>query len=371
MNLSIVNQRSQFPIRRAFAIGITLIIVIFVLTSVASTTEKVLPGQVAVIKNNITGQEAVQLTEGIIFHLPWGLTDVYVLDKTQQSLVMKDEDSVIIKTREGANVDTNVEITYNLIAADAAKIVKEIGMTDRGADRSKVADLALSYVRSKIRDEIGKLSLDELARPEDRTARIEETRKRLTEDLLPFGIEIQTVSATDWDYDDKYEAMIKRRKEADQVFVNQAAAQETNRKKQETTIAEQDRLRSNAVAEARGEVAKALIAKDAWSLEERAKAEGLAYKTKKDADATFIRLQNEAGALEAELTRRAMGIQALAEAYAKGGIGLVKDALAGKLKGVEINGRPYNYDANPQRVQVEQIAASAPPANPAPKGDNR
>ena len=35
------------------------------------------------------------------------------------------------------------------------------------------------------------------------------------------------MSATDWDYDDKYEEMIRRRKEADQIYVNQAAGQET------------------------------------------------------------------------------------------------------------------------------------------------
>jgi hypothetical protein len=274
---------------------------------------------------------------------------------------MTGEDSVIIKTREGANVDTNVEITFNIIPSDAAKIVREIGMGRRGADISKVEDLVFSYVRSKIRDEIGKLNLDELARPEDRTARIEETRKRLVEELSKFGIEVQTVSATDWDYDDKYEEMIKKRKEADQIFVNQAAAQETNRKKQETMIAEQDRLKSNAVAEAEGEVQKELIGKSAWALEQRADIDGRAYKMKKDADAALIRFQNEAAGIEAELLGRAKGIEALADAYASGGIALVKETLAMKLKGVKITGRPFSDDSQPQRVQMEQVKPEALP----------
>ncbi len=353
--------------KQVAAIALAVLILVLLIATALSITTTVSPGQVAVIKNNITGAEAVQLSEGIIIHLPFGLTDVYVLDKTQKSLIMADEESVIIKTREGANVDTNVEITYSLNPVEASKIVKEIGMGSRGADITKVNDLVVSFVRSKVRDEIGRLNLDELARPEERTARIEDTRRRLNDELAPFGIEIQTVSATDWDYDDKYEAMIKRRKEADQVFVNQAAAQETNRKKQETMVAEQDRLRSNAVAEAKGEVQKELITKEAWALEQRAGAEGLAYKMQKDADAAFIRLQNEAIGTELELTKRAEGIRALADAYAKGGISLVKEALSQKLKGVQITGRPFSLDSQPQRVQMEQVN----PETLAPRGGVR
>src|SRR5688572_1998970 len=299
------------------------------------------PGQAAVIKNNITGQETVQTMEGIILHLPLGMTDVYVLDMTQQSLVMAGEDSVVIKTREGANVDAVVEVTFNLLSTHATQIVRGIGLGQSGADLTKVSDCVLSYVRAKVRDSIGELNLEELARPAERTARVEETRKRLNDVLLQYGVEIQTVSATDWDYDDRYEEMIRKRKEADQIFVNQAAGQETNRKKQETSIAEQNRMRSNAIAEATGDAQQQVISKDAWSVEQRASAEGAAYKTRKEADAMFIRLANEAAGLETELLRRAQGIQVLAEAYTKGGIGLVKEALADKLKGVRIVGRPF------------------------------
>ena len=343
-------------LRKILPIAVPIGVVAFLLAATMLTGyTTVSAGQVAVIKNNITGLETVQQTEGVIIHLPWGLTDVYVLNVTQQSLIMADKDSVVIKTREGANVDTNVEITFNLIPARAGDIVRELGMGRDGADRSKVDDLAYSYLRAKIRDAIGALNLEELARPEERTARIEETKTLLNEMLVAYGIEIQTVSATDWDYDDKYEAMIKRRKEADQIFVNQAAAQQTNRKKQETSIAEQNRLKSNAIAEATGDVQREVIAKEAWSVEQRAKAEGQAYKAKKEAEGSYLQLENQAAALETELVRRAEGINALAEAYATGGLGLVKEALATKLRGATINGRPFSEDAHPQRLQLQQV----------------
>ena len=346
--------------RLAWILGGALVLIL--LASMFFTSyDTVRPGQVAVIKNNITGREAVQQTEGIILHLPWGMTDVYVLDKTQTSLVLGGKDSVVIKTREGANVDTNVEITFNLKPSQAAEIIRGIGMGRTGADMAKINDLLVTLVRARIRDAIGKLNLEELARPDERVVRISETCKRLNEELTQYGVEIQTVSAMDWDYDDKYEEMIRRRKEADQIFVNQGSAQETNRKKQETGIAEQNRMRSNAVAEAKGEAQKETISKEAWSLEQRAAAEGLSYKMRKEADATFIRLQNDAAGLEAELTRNAQGIQAMAEAYAKGGIGLVKEALANKYRGVRITGRPFSNDANPQRVQMEHLE-NEPPA---------
>ena len=354
--MSLPSPGAPVPWRRIGEYLVFAAAAVIVFWSFFSTYHSVRPGQVAVIKNNITGQETVQLSEGIIIHLPWGITDVYVLDKTLHSVVLSGADSVVIKTREGANVDAHVEVTFSLVPSQAAQIVRGIGMGPGGADLTKINDVVYSYVRSKVRDEIGKLSLDELARPEERTARIEETKLRLNAELAQYGVEIQTVSATDWDYDKKYEEMIKHRKEADQIFVNQAAAQETNRKKQETAFAEQNRLKSNAVAEAAGEVQKEIIAKEAWALEQRAQAEGASYKTKKDADAASIRLQNEAAATEAELMNRAQGIQALAAAYASGGINLVKEVLAAKLKGVQIHGRPFSNDASPQRVQVEQVA---------------
>lgn len=342
-------------IRRVLVIAPLVILAILVVGTFFSGYATVSVGQVAVIKNNITGQETVQQTEGIIIHLPWGMTDVYVLDITQRSLLLVEQDSVVIKTREGANVDTNVEVTYNLVPSRAGQIVREIGMSLDGADHEKVNDLVNSYVRARIRDSIGELNLEELARPESRTGRIEEAKTRLNETLVNIGVEIQTVSATDWDYDDTYEAMIKRRKEADQIFVNQAAAQETNRKKQETSIAEQNRLKSNAIAEATGDAQKQIIAKEAWSVEQRAQAEGEAYKQKKEADGAFIQLENQAAALEMELTKRAEGVEAMAEAYATGGIGLVREALATKLQGAKVTGRPWSDDAAPQRVQMQQI----------------
>ena len=341
-------------VRRVLVIAPIVILAILVLGTFFSGYATVHVGQVAVIKNNITGQETVQQTEGIILHLPWGMTDVYVIDITQRSFVMAGADSVVIKTREGANVDTNVEITYNLVPSRAAQIVREIGMSVDGADHEKINDLAYSYVRARIRDAIGELNLEELARPEARTGRIEDTKNRLNETLVNIGVEIQTVSATDWDYDDTYEAMIKRRKEADQIFVNQAAAQETNRKKQETNIAEQNRLKSNAIAEAQGNAAQQIIAKEAWAVEQRAGAEGEAYKRKKEADGAYIQLENQAAALEMELVKRAEGVQAMAEAYASGGIGLVREALATKMAGVKITGRPWSEDSTPQRIQMQQ-----------------
>lgn len=342
-------------IKKALVIAPLVVVAILIVGTFFSGYATVSVGQVAVIKNNITGQETVQQTEGIIIHLPWGMTDVYVIDITQRSLVMSGQDSVVIKTREGANVDTNVEITYNLIPSQAGLIVREIGMSVEGADQTKINDIVYSYVRARIRDSIGELNLEELARPEARTSRIEESKVKLNEMVMGYGVEIQTVSATDWDYDDTYEAMIKKRKEADQIFVNQAAAQETNRKKQETNIAEQNRLKSNSIAETTGDAQKEIISKEAWALEQRAKAEGQSYKQRKEAEGAYIQLENNAAALEMQLTKRAEGVQAMAEAYASGGIGLVREALATKLQGARVVGRPWSEDSAPQRVQMQQL----------------
>lgn len=351
---------NQQAVRRAVAVGVAIVALALVLWTGSSSYTRIKPGEIGVIKNNVTGNESEKTQEGIIVHLPWGLTDVFVLDRGQKTLTLEKPDAVTIKTVEGANVDAKVELTYSLLPLEGTRAVKTLGL-GQGAleDKRRVEGIVYSYVRTKIRDALGKLDLELIADQKERTARVEEARTDLNGSLKTYGVEIHTLNASDWDYDDQYEEKILQRIEADQREKNLRSEQDTNRQRQATSIAEANRLKSNATTEAEGDKARDIIAKEAWAIAEINRTQGTAYKVRKDADAKYVELDNQAKGLEVELLNRALGIEALAAAYAQGGLGLVKEVLARKLIGATITGRPYTHDSTPQRIVLQEEALGA------------
>ncbi len=338
-----------------------LILVIFGVSLITSGYDRIQPGEAGVIINNITRSVQTRAEEGIEVHLPWGLTDVYVIDITPKTLTMKGRQQVAIKTREGATVATNVEMTYRVAPGRVEYAVRRIGLNDGyGLQMGKVDDIVAAYARTKIRDTLGQLDLTELALPEARTARIREAQELLNQALFELGIEIITVSATDWDYNDDYEELIKKRKQAEQLAENQQSAQDRNVQEQNRTKAEQERIKANNIIEAEGDAAKRLIERDAWALQQKTLADGDAILTRKEAEARKTQFENEATALLTELSNRALGVEALAEAYAKTGLGLVRETLAAKFQGVVLTGSPYTRDATPTRLEIEDSAGKSP-----------
>jgi hypothetical protein len=71
----------------------------------------------------------------------------------------------------------------------------------------------------------------------------------------------------------------------------------------------------------------------------------------------LVAATNEAKAIEFEGISRAQGIEKLAKAYEKGGLALVREALAEKFRGVVLQGRPYSLASEVQRLQLEEAAA--------------
>ena len=84
------------------------------------------------------------------------------------------------------------------------------------------------------------------------------------------------------------------------------------------------------------------------------RARGESYAKNKDGDRSFEVAKNEAQAIETEGLNKAVGLKKLAEAYARGGDGLVKEALAAKLKGTVLHGRPYSLRETIERIQVDR-----------------
>lgn len=340
-----------------------VIIIVFLATGVTSSFSKLDPEEAAVIINNVTGKTTSRTQPGWIFHLPYGLSDVHKVDKVLISLNMTADkrqgdrptvDNVRIKSNDGSSVYIDAEISYRIDESQIEKIVKEIGRED-----AYKKNLVRHYARSLIRDEFGQLSIDELSSPSLRLSKIKDTELALTEAIAPFGLTSQYVSATNFDFNPKFKQMINDRIEADQRARNEMSAQMTASQIQETRIAEATRKKETAVVEERGLQNRRII--EAGGLADKLvkEARGQAIALHTDGDRILKVAEAEAGAIRAEGLAKAAGILKLSEAYSVGGISLVRETLAEKMLGKQINGRPYSLDSHVDRLQLEESGAAA------------
>ena len=177
-------------------------------------------------------------------------------------------------------------------------------------------------------------------------------KNALNESLREFGTEVTLVNTTNFVFNPRYEALVKEKKAATQQFINQKAAQEQAQKEQETRIAQAEREKNNALITARGSASKRLVEAEAQAKQQIARAQGDAYARELEGERQLQVALNEAKAVESEGLNQAAGIRKLADAYERGGAGLVKEALARKLAGARINGRPYSLSERIDRFTV-------------------
>ncbi|MFH0794370.1 MAG: SPFH domain-containing protein [bacterium] len=350
----------------------TAFLIVFLFAAIGVTlysgVTRVEPGEIAIIVNNITHKVTLDTRNGIKIHLPLGLTDVYKLDRTLQVFAMTGEygtkagdDSIRIKTNDGSNVIIDAEINYQIDETRGKEIVEMLGRGDRYK-----GELLRSYSRSLIRDSFGDLSIDEVTDPANRLDKIHQINEALNKSLSPWALQVAAVSATNFAFNDQYTQMIKERKESEQVFRNQESAQQNALRDQERQIAEATRIKNTRLEEEKGSQQKRIIEKQGWGEQLKKRADGDAYKARVEGEQAYQVALNEAKAVEVEGLKKAEGIQKLSDAYAQGGLGLVREALAAKYAGAVINGRPYSLDNEVQRLQLENAPAAIRGAPPAP-----
>lgn len=347
----------------------------FVILAILNGHTYVKPGEVAVIKNNITGAEEVRTEEGLIIHLPLGLTDVYKLNRRVRVFKMgtpdqgptpsrrrrrnavqaQNPDSVRVKAADGSNVEVDVLINYKIIPTQADRIIKHIG-TEEALERKMIR----SYTRALIREKYGTLTLEQISAPATRSQQNIEVQRSLNDAFAEFGVEVTLVNTTNFGFNKEYVRLVKEKKATAQEYTNQRAAQEKAMKEQEALIARAEREKETALIEARGVARKRIVEAENQAKQLVFRAKGEAYAKRKAGDRVFEVAKNEAQAIEKEGLNTAAGIKKLAEAYARGGIALVKETLAKKLVGRRINGRPYSLSENIERLNVQHGASAIP-----------
>jgi regulator of protease activity HflC (stomatin/prohibitin superfamily) len=341
--------------------------VLIVLSFVYTGVDRVEPGEAAVVINNISHNQSVVTEVGYVIHLPFGMTEVHKFNTEDKILLMSGKrvqgqmggDAIRVKTRDGSNVDLDAEIKYRLPRQEEAlKNLAHCFGSDRTYDK-KVSDLLVAFARSDIREILGELYIYEITDASQRQAKAIEVRSKLNEAMGAYGVNVDSVSILNLDLNDEYEKLIKDRKDADQLFVNQASAIESALQQQAEQIARTTREKNTALEEEKGRQTKRIIEAIGQSKQMKARADGDADRTRIDGDKAYEVALNEARAVEAEGLAKAEGILKLAGAYERGGMALVREALAEKYLGRTINGRPYDLSSTVERLALEPSTVGA------------
>ncbi len=341
---------------------IFVVIVGFIVLSMGYTgVDNLEMGKAAVIIKNVQRKPSVRTRPGLVAHLPFGMTEVYKFPVQNQLMRMQgksDGGTIRVKTRDGSNVDFGAEIRYRVMETDAAlmSLAKSFGRDEK---LDAVQQLILALARSDIREILGALYIVEITDAAQRQKKTIEIRTLMNEQLAPYGVYVDTVSLSTPILNTKYAQLIKDRKSANQELANQESAQESALRKQEQAIATATREKDTAIEEEKGRQNKRIIEAKSHAEQRVARADGDADKIRREGDKAYEVALNEAQAFRAEGLSKAEGIRKMAEAYENGGMALVREALAQKYLGAEINGRPFNLSNVVERLALEPGVGAA------------
>jgi regulator of protease activity HflC (stomatin/prohibitin superfamily) len=332
--------------------------------------------EVAIVVNNVTGGVSLLENGGMVFHLPFGLSTVYKLDKSQRVLsltkaqpgkqpqrsdtgkAVPKREPVSIKTNDGSNVTIEVELVYQIKSSRGFDAMREL------SDDENIEDILTALTRSIIRSEFGELSTLEISEPAKRIEKLNATQKRLTKELDLSGtdqalIEIIAINAKSFGFDAEYDKIIRERKETDQILTNQKDYQDAATEEGKRLIAEGTRDKETALAQLQGELAKKLLIAEGEAKRMKTKSEQQAYQAEREGETALRTAEQEAAAVLAEGQRKAEGAEKLMEAYEKGGEGLVREAAAKLYQQVVVKARPYSASEKVDQVRFAPVMQPA------------
>jgi regulator of protease activity HflC (stomatin/prohibitin superfamily) len=336
-----------------WTIGMGLCVLLLVI-AFATCGTSVLNTEVAIVVNNITGKISLLENGGMVLHLPFGISSVYKIDKSQQVLSLTQDhrskehplgDPVNIKTNDGSNVSMDIEVVYELPASRAADVYRELGIN------TNIEDILRGITRSKVRSQLGGLSTLEISEAGHRKVKMNLTEESLKKYMEPLGVQIVSANAKNFRFDAEYDQIIRERKEADQILTNQKDYQEAAVEEGKRKIAESQRDKEIALAHLTGDLDKSLLTAKGDATRIITKANQQAYQLKREGDIAQKTAEQESAALRLEGLRKAEAMEKLLAAYEHGGEGLVKEQLMKLYSGVTIRAWPYSTSDRIEQFQ--------------------
>ncbi len=348
-------------------LGIAFVVIMVILFN-AFRVGQVSGERVGIILNKITGSITVINNPGTTIYS--GLyKEFYTLDKTLQTLDMSGQvsrrtregspqqggEKLKIKTVDGSDVYVALKVQYKINTDMAEEIVTTSGLGDNYKHM-----WARDYIRSKCRNYLGELTTEEFYDASKRDVKILLAQQDINKRLASFGIVIDSIVIPQKPrFYKEYEAMIKKKKLADQAVLEEKSKALAAKQKQHTLIVEENNIKNVAVEQYEGEMEQKLISAKAAG--EKAKQGSDAYFDKEviGAEATLYQLKKNSSGILARKKAEAEGIQALKKALeGEGGRNMVKMEYAKKLKNIIITGKPYTLQSSIERFEHLQGPAS-------------
>ncbi len=330
-----------------------LVLVVMLLVSIR--VGRVEGTQVGVLLDKWTGKMEVINQSGVRVYN--GITsELYVLEKTLQSMKMIDNDSLKIKTIDGSDVYVDLNVQYRIEALKADEIIIVSGPGE--AYKQK---WARDYVRSLCRDALGELTTEEFYDATKRNDKIQKALREAQKRLLPFGILIDDIQMPRKPtFYAEYENLIKEKKLADQAVQKEHSKAKNALQDQKRIVVEETNNKNVAVRAFRGKMDQHIIKAEADARRIKEQADAYYDRVTIGAGAELYRMKKEATAVLTRKQAEAKGILALKKALeGEGGRNMVKLEYARKLKGLKITGKPFTISGRTERFEHLTPAASA------------
>ncbi|MBI5365345.1 MAG: hypothetical protein HZA53_19365 [Planctomycetes bacterium] len=357
-------RRRRLALDLVLALLVVPVLLYFALRRMYATdgVVEVADDQVAVVVDALSGERRVSTVPGYQLFVPWK-EEVHVLDKSPDELVFEGTQWVEpnqapwieARGRDGSRFSfERFSLSYALVAAKADAVLEDSGPGD-GFKR----DLVRAYARACVRDEIGRLSPEEVLRPDVARTAMTRVMERMNTALLRHGIEVLEVATPKPTFDKAFEDLINRRKQGDL---------EIERKR--TYLAQLPKERGDRLQAIRDDKERELELLGKNLAVNRAAAERETQKLRLEADIVFANRSKAGEAARVELATRAAGLRqrhegALEDArretenLERYGEFAVRAALVQRLAEVQFRLLPYSRDAAPKRVEHEDVQAAA------------
>jgi hypothetical protein len=380
---SFIAKYGMRTISYAVGIGFGVLLLLVAVGSCATTVENT---DVGIVVNNITGVKTEVINGGMVLHLPFGLSTVYKISKSPRHMRLAKDvithehpegEQVRIKTSDGTNVEADIDVIYQIDANNAYIAFRELEeseasnmMTGRtlgslGHDSANNMESILRAVtRSEIRNQLGRLDTLNMSDPERRTKMLDTVWKDLQAYFKPMGVDIVSVNAQNFHFNEEYEALIRQRKAADQTLTNQKDIRLAKLEIKKRMMAVAEKNKSTAIAQLVGVLAQKLLTANGEATRILTKAKQEQYQLDKEGDIALSTAKLEAEAIKKEGEQKAKAIETLFEAYATGGEGLVRESLVKLYENVTITAKPYSPSDRVDRIQAVPVQFDAPRANP-------
>ena len=346
-------------VRKLMGSGLILVAVAFFILAIfffsAISFGHVSGEEVGIMLDRFTGEVTVIEQSGTKIYN--GIRHSFsTLDKTLQTLEMTEtagrgdrrgKDDLKIKTVDGSDVFVDLKIQYRIVTADADVVVTTSGL---GEEYKK--KWARDYSRAIVRNYLGELTTEEFYDSSKRAAKLILAQAEIKERLLPYGLSVDSIVIPQRPhFYAEYEAMIKRKKLADQAVLEEQSKALAAKQKQVTLIVQETNRKNVAVEQYEGQMSQLVIKSEAESERVRKSAEAYYEKQTIAAAATLYEQEKAAEGIKARTTAEANGIAALNLALsAPGGRNMVKLEYAKKLKGIQITGQPFTVDGHTSRL---------------------